>query len=393
MSVAGASATIIVLLAIGPGPAHAGQWLAGDLHVHTTYSHDSYGGPGDDNTEGDEAYTLGHPVERQFRLARSRGLDYLAITDHDDVRSHSDPGFGTSGVVPVPGYEASFEGHTQMLGATRVYDHRGESRRAIRSLVRRLRRPPDRGVFQVNHPALGSTDFPHDPDWGYGYKVVPDTVETWNISQVYQPPFPSASSNDDAIRYWEGWLDRGRRVAATGGSDNHWVSTTALQGVGQPTTWVFARGGRGARAVLGGLRGGRTFISHQPPGFGGPRLLLEADRNGNGDWESMVGDVVPRRSALRIRTVHASGSLLRVVTDGGREALSAPVTGDRFERRFAVPARASWVRAELVDPDLAQQRRALCDELVGAGTTYCRNRLGLVAMTSAIYLGSRRSWR
>ena len=43
-------------------------------------------------------------VSRQRRLAEAsaRGLDYLAITDHDDVRSQSDAGFGTGGVIGVP---------------------------------------------------------------------------------------------------------------------------------------------------------------------------------------------------------------------------------------------------------------------------------------------------
>ena len=79
-----------------PASASAGEWLAGDLHVHTTYSHDSYGGPGDDNTDIDEVNTFGFPVSGDFLLAASRGLDYLAITDHNDIRSQSDLGFGAS---------------------------------------------------------------------------------------------------------------------------------------------------------------------------------------------------------------------------------------------------------------------------------------------------------
>ena len=80
----------------------AGTWMAGDLHVHTPYSHDSYGGPGDDNTGLEEAYTAGLTVSQQFALASTRGLDYLAITDHNDVRSQSDPGFGRSGTTSRP---------------------------------------------------------------------------------------------------------------------------------------------------------------------------------------------------------------------------------------------------------------------------------------------------
>src|SRR3954454_10577785 len=129
-----------VVLAVTAAPASAGQWVAGDLHVHTTYSHDSYGGPTDDNTGPDELNTLGYPVAGDFALAATRGLDFLAITDHNDVRSQSDPGFGSSGVLGLPAYENSLHGHAQMLGATRVYSNGDSSTAAVRAAAHALRR-------------------------------------------------------------------------------------------------------------------------------------------------------------------------------------------------------------------------------------------------------------
>ena len=370
-----ALAACAVALAL-PATAHAaeGEWLAGDLHVHTTYSHDSYGGPGDDNTGGDEFYTLGWSVAEQFQNAATRGLDYLAITDHDDVRSQQDPGFGANGVLPLPGYENSLKGHAQMLGATKLYDKGDESAAAVLAAANALR--TDGGIFQVNHPAEGSTDFPDDADWPYLYEVQPDTVEVWNISRLYQPPFPSASSNDDAVRYWEGWLDRGAEIGATGGSDNHWRSTFAAQGVGQPTTWVFASE-RSAAGVLEGLRAGRTFISHEPPNAGGPRLFLEGEG-------TMVGDEVAPGTPLRVRVEGAGGMYLRIVGTGSKP-LGEPVAvaGPAFTHEFQAPAEPGWVRAELFSPDLAEQRGGACE---GSDTTYCRNMLGITAMTSAMYV-------
>jgi hypothetical protein len=372
-----ALAVAMLACAVAPAQAADGEWLAGDLHVHTTYSHDSYGGPSDDNTGPDEFYTLGWSVSEQFLNASTRGLDFLAITDHNDIRSQQDPGFGTNGVLPVPGYENSLHGHAQMLGATKLYDNGDQSAAAVQSVADALRL--DGGVFQVNHPADGSTDFPNDADWAYLYDVQPDTIEVWNISRLYQPPLPSGSNNDDAIRYWEGWLDRGAKIAATGGSDNHWRSTFALQGVGQPTTWVFARE-RTTAGILEGLRAGRTFISHQPPHLQGPRLFLE----GGG---KMVGGTVPPGTPLRVRVEGGAGMFLRIIATGG-EPLGepVPVTGPSFDHDFAAPAAPGWVRAELFSPDLAEQRQALCDN---DQTTYCRNMLGVTAMTSAMYVRGR----
>ena len=374
----------LALLALAAPPAYAveGEWLAGDLHVHSTYSHDSYGGPSDDNTGPEEFYTLGWGVQEQFTHAATRGLDYLAITDHNDIRSQQDPGFGAFGVIPLPGYENSLRGHAQMLGATTVYDSGDQSAAAVQVVADALR--VDGGVFQVNHPAEGSVDFPHDTDWAYLYAVQPDTVEVWNISRLYQPPLPSASSNDDAVRYWEGWLDRGARVGATGGSDNHWRSTFAAQGVGQPTTWVFARE-RSVAGVLEGLRAGRTFISHQPPNFGGPQLFLEGDG-------TMVGDQVRPGTPLRVRVEGGRGMQLRIIGTGGNPLGDpVPVTSPSFEHAFSAPGAPGWVRAELFSPDLAEQRASmspLCDQVE---TTYCRNMLAVTAMTSAMYVrGSKK---
>jgi hypothetical protein len=373
-------AALFVLLGSAPAAASPrGEWLAGDLHVHTTYSHDSYGGPGDDNTQPDEANTLGFPVAGDFALAASRGLDFLAITDHNDVRSQADPGFGSSGVLGLPGYENSLHGHAQMLGATRVYDNGDSSTAAVRDVARALRRAG--GVFQVNHPASDSVSFPDDIDWGYGYDVVPDTVEVWNIGPwAWQPPFPSANSNDDSLRWWEGWLNRGLHVGATGGSDSHWVATSAAQGPGQPTTWVFARQ-RTRKAILDALRHGRTTISSQPPNLGGARAYLEAGRS------AIVGDTVPRHSTFRARVDGAPGSILRVVAGGAaRTVTETTITGPSFAHEFTVPKGTRWVYAIVLDPDAADVRRQACDGMFGSQTTLCRNALSVRAMTSAIYV-------
>ena len=378
-----ASATLAALLALGSAPAHAGEWLAGDLHAHTTYSHDSYGGPGDDNTGPEEAFTRGHSVSSQFAVADSRGLDYLAVTDHNDVRSQSDPGWPEPGgeMIGVPAYENSLDGHAQMLGATSLIGS-GSSAPEVEAAAAELRAAG--GAFQINHPAEGATA--GELDWALDHEVVPDTVEVWNISRLYQPPLPSASDNDTAIRFWEGFLDAGRRVAATGGSDNHYVATTPIQGAGQPTTWVYAED-RSAAGVLAGLRAGHTFLSHQPPALGGPRLFLEADGDGDGSYESIVGDAVPPSAALRVRVAGALGAKLRIVGTGGAPIESpVPVTSPRFEHRFTIPAGTTWVRAEAFVPDGAAAREVACDGLLGTGTTYCRNTLGALALSSAIFV-------
>ena len=370
------------------GPSLRGEWLAGDLHVHTTYSHDSWAGPSDDNTGPEEFYTFGWSVGEQGTIAAARGLDYVAITDHNDVRSQTDAAWGTEGLIWVPAYENSLPGHAQMLGATSVLDNGGDSLADVERIAAALRTAG--GAFQINHPS--------DGEWieRYGNSFVPDTVEVWNIGVwAHQPPAPSSNDNEFSLRFWDSFLDAGHHVAATGGSDSHWRSLTPMAGVGQPTTWVFAEQPT-PEGVLAAIGEGRTTISHQPPAHGGPFAVLEADRNGDETFDATVGDTVGIKRPLRARVEGAPGATLRLVTTGSEILAEVPVTSPDFTYDFTAPKGVTWVRAEVFLEDAAevrQQLTPLCeviDTIAGffddRPSTHCKNRLFMLALTSPIYL-------
>src|SRR3954451_11253954 len=189
---------------LGHGKKHAasptGFWVAGDLHVHTIYGHDTCITPSEawDPSSPDratrrpceDAYTMGFTPAQRLDEAANRGLDFVAITDHNNVVNQTDPevlGWRSAhpGFVYVPGYENSQPGHVQMLGATACYGNAGridgstiECDQAVADrsaagetlLADGLRNDvTDHGVFQVNHPS--HVNWPQT----FGYGVVPDT--------------------------------------------------------------------------------------------------------------------------------------------------------------------------------------------------------------------------
>ena len=376
----GAIAAALALTLACAGSAAAESWLAGDVHVHTCYSHDAWC-PGEP-PQPEAVYSSHGTVAQRFQEAALKGLDFLVVSDHNDVGAQSDPGFGSAGVLGVPAYEASLAGgHAQMLGASRLYDDGAGDAAATNALADALR--TDGGVFQANHPGYratgelsaceqaGTADWDANPlDWKYGYAVQPDTIEVWNTTTLIQP----------SQLYYECWLERGARIGITGGSDSHGA---VQNNVGLPTTWVLAQE-RTPAAILAAIRAGRTTISRAAPAGGGARLLIEADADGDGTFESHVGDTVAPGTPMRVRADRESAAgLVRVRSSGGTLVDGEPLAPGG-ELRFAAPAGAGWAYAMLYAAGGTSAVDPGCRPLDQPIST-CSEDLAIAAMTSPIW--------
>ena len=320
---------------------HDGVWLGGDLHCHTRFSHDVFGGPA--NTNPQDAYTFGWTVGEQISNAETRGLDFLAITDHNDVRSLSDPAYSSSKLTLIRGYEHSLDrGHAGCLGDAIDSVFAIDTSTDAGVLALRDAVHAKGGTFLLNHPSYGE-------GWRYGIGARPDSIEVWNIGWPYRhvgrnsPPAPAVSDNYESLAFWERYLRQGP-MPANGGSDNHYRATFAAQGVGQPTTWVYSAD-RTPASILAALKAGRTTVSAEPALLGGARTFLTA--GANDEW--MVGDTINRSGPVpvKLRVLNAPGHTATLIANG--VALSpAPVRGIDDTLTWTVDAGPTrYVRAEV----------------------------------------------
>jgi hypothetical protein len=236
-------------------PAPAGsRWLPGDLHSHTVHS--------------DGVLT----VTELARFAASRGLDFLAVTDHNTTSHHRELPAAAAAyeIALLPGQEVTTErGHANALGELPWID---------------FREPPDDwleaterggGLLSVNHPYGGQVS------WTVPMRRRPPLIEVWHWSWLdlrWTAP----------LSWWLAWHPD---AIAVGGSDWHRPGSDAPPG--SPTTWVLAEAAE-PTAVLAGVAAGRVAISARRDG----PLLLRVDGEliaVGADGAILVGPDGPRR--------------------------------------------------------------------------------------------------
>ena len=204
-------------------PAAAGRtWLAGDLHAHTVHSDGSM------------------TVPELAVHAVSRGLDFVAVTDHNTVSHHRElgPAAAAYGVTLVPGQEVTTpRGHAGVLGDTGWIDFRTSADAWLDAAER------GGGLMSINHPFAG------DVSWLHSMTRRPPLLEVWHWSWL-DPTWTTPLS------WWQAWDPSAIPV---GGSD--WHRPGSDSPLGTPTTWVECDDEAGVEGVLGGLRAGRVAIS------------------------------------------------------------------------------------------------------------------------------------
>lgn len=205
-----------------PLPARPGyQWLAGDLHSHTVHS--------------DGAMTVPELAEFAVR----RGLDFLAVTDHNTVSHHAELAAAAAryGITLVAGQEVTTaSGHANVFGDVGWIDVRGTADDWLDAASRAG------GLMSVNHPIAGPVA------WLHPMRSRPPLVEVWHWSWL-------DLSWTIPLSWWQAWDPAAIPV---GGSD--WHREGSDSPLGQPTTWAEAEAGDPA-AVLSAVRAGRVAIS------------------------------------------------------------------------------------------------------------------------------------
>jgi hypothetical protein len=225
------------------------RWYRGDLHMHTAHS--------DGSCLSQSGREVPCPLFLTVQTAAARGLDFIAITDHNTDSHFNDirelqPFYDR--LLIVPGREmTTFHGHFNVFGVTQFLDWRvSPGRLSLNDVLRDALAKG--GLASVNH-ALA----PEGEDcMGCGWAPAADTdmglfsaVEVINYGVVM---FSSA-------RYWDSQLRDGHRLAAIGGSDNHNATTPPGEpgSIGWPTTAIEADE-LSVAAILRGIRTGRTFV-------------------------------------------------------------------------------------------------------------------------------------
>jgi hypothetical protein len=324
-------------------PLRAGPaWYRGDLHLHTAQS--------DGQCPSQSGKMVPCPVYFTAEAAARRGLDFIAITDHNASSQYNpmrelQPYFDK--LLLIPGREiTTFQGHINFLGTIDFVDFRLGSK-DVPDMNTLLRSAASLGALtSINHPGDPSGEICMGCGWTPATKVdmhLLTAVEAVNGgSEQYGIP---------NIPFWDQQLNNGCRLTGIGGSDNH-LPMQPLDGIGSigsPTTVVYATE-LSTPAILAGIRAGHAFID-----LAGTRdRLLEVTARA-GNQVVHAGDLLtaPAGEAVNfdLRVTVAAGGTVRWLKDGQEVALKTGAAVSSADQSFSLAwvsdGRRHWFRAEV----------------------------------------------
>jgi hypothetical protein len=317
------------------------RWYRGDLHMHTAHS--------DGSCPSQSGRIVPCPLFLSVQTAAARGLDFIAITDHNadsqnDALRELQPYYDR--VLLIPGREmTTFYGHFNIFGVTQFIDYRlTPDGLDLNAVLREVRSKG--GIASVNHAESPGGE----ACMGCRWEPLPgldmgmfSAVEVINGGRTL-------SSN---AKFWDEQLRGGYRLAAVGGSDSH--NATNPPGppgsIGWPTTVVEADE-LSVPAILNGIRTGRTFVDLTASGD----KLVDFEAQ-SGGAQARMGETlhVADKSPIRVQmhVVACMGSVVHLLLDGEEDATLRPMTvrsaSDSLETAFSVGAGRHWLRLEVRD--------------------------------------------
>jgi hypothetical protein len=283
-------------------PIRAGaRWYSGALHAHTH------------NSDGALS------AQALATRARAEGLDFIAITDHNNT-AHQREAIDVPGLLTIVGEEVTTPGgHMNVWGMDGMRDfvdfRVSPGDPAIIDLVKGV---AARGALVgINHPYSSCVAC----SWTH---AVPVGINTIEISGREPEEMPRA------VALWDMLLRQGRRVTAIGVSD--WHRGEAPLGSASVRVWASELS---TRALLDSIREGRVIVmidGTTPP----PEVIVRADKR-----QGRVGDTLALEPGDAIEvTVDAEAPLYQgaraELSWNGERVAAAPLSNGKVAfSRFA----------------------------------------------------------
>lgn len=344
------------------------HWFRGDLHMHTAHS--------DGSCISQNGKRVPCPLFLTARTAAERGLDFIAITDHNTV-SHADairelqPYFDN--LLLIAGREVTTHtGHANFLGSLAPIDFRVGDPLVPdwNALLKQLAQYG--GVTSINHPVRPSGE----DCMGCGWTPRPD-VDYSLLQAVEVVNGLDADTPFSGVPFWQELLNRGYRLTAIGGSDNHdalrpMADLNALGDTGTPSarspeTLAKLRQASGAigtpttvvhadalsqSAIVDGIKRGRVFID-----VAGSRTRALDLSARNGKQSASMGEAVQagRGAVLRFdgRVVDLPGGRIEAIVDGQVQPLLSNARITVSDQAFTFEWRSDgghhWIRVDARD--------------------------------------------
>ena len=323
----------ILRVPLRTGPA----WYRGDLHMHTGHS--------DGTCPSLTGKTVPCPVFITAETAEKRGLDFIAISDHNATSQYNSmrelqPYFDNLLLIPAREI-TTFYGHLNLIGATQYVDWRlgTTSVPDIDTLLRAM--DATGAVTSVNHPL----DPTGEACMGCGF-TPPTAPDLSLLNAVEVINGTNADTPHSGIPYWFDALNQGIRLTAIGGSDTHRPLANTGSSIGVPSTVVYATE-LSIQAILEGIRAGHVFLD--AAGTRTRSINLTAT---TAAATARMGDTLlaPANSTVELTatTAPAEGASTTLLLDGHPLASTNSLT---LRKTWPSDGKRHWVLAEARGPD------------------------------------------
>jgi hypothetical protein len=322
-------------------------WYRGDLHMHGAHSDGSC-------TTQSGRQRAPCPLYFTVEEAARRGLDFIALSDHNTVSQANDirelqPYFDR--LLLIPAREVTtFQGHANLFGTTESIDFRVGSKQVPdwNALLRQI--DSLHGVLSINHPIRPNDETCMGCGWTPRQPVDMQRVQAIEAVNGMDAMLPNSG-----IPFWQHWLDLGYRLTAIGGSDNHEAKRAfglpGMSTIGTPTTVVHADA-LSMQAILAGIRAGHVFVDVQGSRDRMLDLTARVD-SASAEMGDALGAPKGRTVRFSVSVKAPAGSRVETLVDGKALAqVDANVVNEATQHigfEWLSDGQRHWVRSNVRD--------------------------------------------